>query len=364
MNSRQIFIILLFSCSYFFCQTNCAEPVIPTDPDTVIAHWPIDKKRQNSTSNAIQPLDAASALADARYYLAEANRPGQSQLYGLAQARLRPLITSGTTNIDILLAWAQTQQHLHEFNAALTALDQVFERDNRNLGAILLAARIYLIQGKHTQARQMCMGLMGHSDMLTLSGCLLETTSQEPQKLAASYEQLHQLVEREGLPNDERGPWLAQLLADMAMRMGNYEVATQCLEPLLTNASTNLLAQWAQAQLALGHYQQVLDQLAPVVRSTQEQDDALLLPLAIAEKSLGESTRQFWQNQLGERVALREQRQDKQHANELARYFLDVNQNPHKALYWAQLHYENSREASDKQLVERAQLAVTQSGAR
>jgi hypothetical protein len=362
MYSRQIVFISLFFCSYLFSESSNADPFIPTDPDKVIARWHVDKKRQNSTSNITQPLDAASALSDVRYYLAQAIYPGQSHLFVLAQARLQPLIASDTTNVDIWLSWAQIQQYLHEFDAALAALTRVVAQDSRNQRAILLASHIYLIQGKSGLARQMCMGLMGHSDMLTLSGCLLEATSQEPPKLAASYEQLHTLIEREGFPNDERGPWLAQLLADMAMRMGNHLLAIQYLEPLLANGSTNLLAQWAQAQLASGHYQQVVDKLAPIVRSTAEPDDALLLPLAIAEKSLGNANH-IWQQQFSERAALREQRQDKQHAKGLARYFLDVNQDPRKALYWAQLNYENSREASDRQLVERAQLAVTQSGA-
>ena len=88
-------------------------------------------------------------------------------------------------------------------------------------------------------------------------------------------------------------------------------------------------------------------------------DDLLLLQLAIAEKQLpNKENGKEWKAQLAARVLLREQRQDSQHANELARYYLDVNPQPQKALYWAKLHFENSREYNDKKLLARAKTAV------
>lgn len=332
-----------------------AKPFTPTDTATVIAHWPTDVNREHRQTT-VNNTDPASAATQANRYLSQAIRPGESRLYGMAQASLQPLISSATTNLDVWLAWAQIQQHQHNFSAAQRALVQVINIDPHNISANLLAARIHLIQGDHQQARQSCLKLLGYSDLLTASACVLEVTSQTPDKLAQSYEQLQQLIKREGLPNDERGPWIAQLLADMAMRLGDNTSAAQWLQPQLSNASVSLLAQWAQTQLAQGNYQQLLDYLAPILDSAKEADDTLLLPLAIAEKSTSTATK--WQSLLNERVALREQRQDKQHANELARYFLELNPQPQKALYWAQAHYESSHEASDKQLLERAQTAA------
>ncbi len=359
MNSRKYFFIRLILLTAFagVPLPSTALPTTPADPDTVIAQWPVDSKRIAITSQA--PVNEVAALADANQYLREANRPGQSRLYGLAQASLQPLIIKGTSNSDVWLAWAKIQQHQHRFTESLTALAKVFQTDPHNTTANLLAARIYLIQGNQQQARTACAHLLGHSDLLTASACLLEITSQAPEKLAESYTQLQQLAAREGLTGDERAAWIAQLLADMALRLGDYETAVQWLTPQLNNASVNLLAQWAQAQLAQGNAQEVITYLSPVVNGTPEQDDALLLSLALAEKSLrGNSLNphnKSWQTQLAERVALREQRQDKQHANELARFYMEVDTQPEKALYWAQVHYESSREASDRQLLERAQ---------
>lgn len=359
MNSRQIFLakLALLNALAGAPLPSTALPTTPTDPDTVIAQWPADSKRVVTRSQI--SVNEIAALADANQYLREANRPGQSRLYGLAQASLQPLMTKGTSNSDVWLAWAQIQQHQHKFTESLTALAKVFQIDPHNTTANLLAARIYLIQGNQQQARAACAHLIGHSDLLTASACLLEITSQVPDKLIDSYQQLKQLATREGLTGDERAPWIAQLLADMAMRLGDYKTAVQWLTPQLNNASVNLLAQWAQAQLAQGNAQEVITYLSPFVNGTPEQDDALLLSLALAEKSLRGNLlnphNKSWQTQLAERVALREQRQDKQHANELARFYIELDPQPQKALYWAQVHYENSREASDRQLLEQAQ---------
>jgi len=359
MNSRQIFFVKLILLSTFagISLPGAALPAIPTDPDTVIAQWPVDSKRIAIRSQS--PVDETVALNEANQYLREANRPGQSRFYGLAQASLQPSITKGTANSDVWLAWAQIQQHQHMFADSLVALEKVFQRDPHNITANLLAARIYLIQGNQQQARIACAHLLGHSDLLTASACLLEITSQAPEKLRESYQQLQHIAAREGLAGDERASWIAQLLADMAMRLGDYKAAVQWLTPQLNNASVNLLAQWAQAQLAQGNYQEVITYLSPILSNAPEQDDALLLSLALAEKSLSNNPlnahHKHWQTQLAERVALREQRQDKQHANELARFYMEVDTQPEKALYWAQVHYENSHEASDRQLLERAQ---------
>ena len=82
-------------------------------------------------------------------------------------------------------------------------------------------------------------------------------------------------------------------------------------------------------------------------------DDALLMRLALAEKKLNQKN--YWRDLLTERVQLREQRQDSLHSNELALYYLDINPNPQKALYWAKTNFSNTREYNDKKLLTRAE---------
>lgn len=366
MESRTLIFLSLLAGALFSPAVTHAERYTPEDPHTVIATWPIASSPELQRAQAekrLRPNDPAAVAALANNYLALASMPGESRLYGLAQATLKPFVDTKTENIQVWLAWAQVLQHQHAFDEALVALDKVLIREPNNVNANLLAARIYLIQDNAAKARQACLALLGNSDLFTTSTCVLEVTSHQQNQLGESYEQLVTLVKREGLPDDQRGPWIAQILADMALRLGKNKAAEDWLATRLQHAGVNYLAQWADTQFAQGEPQNVIDYLTPIVNAAPEIDDLLLLQLAIAEKALLQTSayppkEKQWFEKLTERIQLREQRQDNQHANEIARYYLDIDPQSQKALYWAQMHWQHSHEDSDKKLLERAQAAV------
>jgi hypothetical protein len=349
-----------------------AAPYTPQSNDDIIAQWaaPSNAALQSlKTASRLQPNDHATILALVNSYLAQAAQPGRSRFYGLAQAALKPLIEktiSDKTVSDknsgdpqLWLVWAQVQQHQHNFVVAQTALEKVFAADPSNETANLLAARIFIIQEKPLAARNSCLKLLGRADLLTITACSLEANSYlHPNDLNNSYQQLAELIQHQGLPNDERATWLIQLLADLALRNNDPATAATWLQQRLSNASVNYLAQWADVQLALGNSQAVMTQLAPIVTAAPEMDDALLVRLSLSEKNIGiKNTEEgkYWQTQVAERIALREQRQDSLHASELAIYYLDIAPNAQKALHWAEINFTNTREYSDKKLLARAQ---------
>lgn len=346
-----------------------AAPYVPKTADEIVAQWPalndaavqkIKSPLQNNNQGNTQAGDTAAVVALANVYLAQAALPGQSRLYGLAQAALKPAIEKSLTEnnpIDknLWLAWAQVQQHQHNFVVAQQALEKVLQQDPTDINANLLAARIYVIQENPLAARNACLKLLGSADLFTVTACSLEAnTYLNPDDLGSSYQQLKQLINSQGLPSDERGTWLIQMLADMAMRNKDPSAAASWLEQRLQNASVNYLSQWADVQLALNNAAQVIQHLTQVLNNVPEMDDALLLRLALAEKKIN-ATERLWQTQLTERVLLREQRQDNLHANEMTIYYLDINPNPAKALYWARINIVSAKEAHDKELLARAE---------
>jgi len=336
-----------------------AEPYTPTSGDDIIAHWAAptnDALQSIKTAARLKPNDPTTIVALANSYLAQASQPGQSRFYGLAQAALKPLIEQNLADKNVWLVWAQVQQHQHNFIVAQEAIAKVLNEEPANENANLLAARIYVIQEKPLAARNSCLKLLGSADLLTVTACSLEANSYlHPDDLKNSYEQLAKLVNAQGLPKDERATWLIQLLADFAMRSDDPTSAAAWLAQRLDNASVNYLAQWADVQLALNNNQAVLTQLTTIVTAAPEMDDALLMRLALAEKKLNQQN--HWQSLLTERVQLREQRQDSLHASELALYYLDINPNSQKALYWAKTNFANTREYNDKKLLARAEQA-------
>jgi tetratricopeptide (TPR) repeat protein len=337
-----------------------AAPRTPHAADEIVAEWPaLDKP-------LLQAGDVMAALALTNTYLAQASQPGQSRLYGLAQAVLKPFVENETAenkyNKNLWLAWAHVQQHQHNFLVAQAALEKVLQQDPTNENANLLAARIYIIQENFLAARNTCLRLLGSSDLLTATACSLEANSYvDTNELSNSYQQLTKLISAQGLPTDERGTWLIQILADMAIRANKPAAAAQWLEKRLENASVNYVAQWADVQFALHKPEQVISHLSKVVKAAPEVDDALLLRLALAEKTIN-ARDVYWKQQLKERVQLREQRQDTLHANELANYYLDIEPNAEKALHFAKINFESAREYSDKRLLARAQAFNQKSG--
>jgi len=337
-----------------------AEAYVPTEPDQIIAQWnttPSESLRVLQMQQRLQPKDPESVLQLANEYLVQAAQPGQSRLYGVAEALLKPLTESNSQNFDVLLAWTQVQQHQHRFTLAHEMLQKILPQQPDNNTANLLNARLYLIQGDAAAGQAACMRLLGHTDLLTLSACTLEARSTLGDKeLSESYAQLQQLVITQGLPADERQVWILQILADMAVRLNQPQAALDFLNQIKSKNSLSVWVQWADVNLALQNNQAVINDLTPLVSASSQADDSLLVRLAIAEKKIASAT--HWQTQVRERIALREQRDDQAHAADLTIYYLDIAPDADKALHWAERNWQQAREASDKQLLLRARQAA------
>ena len=363
MMKKQLQILCLWvsACSgIIYSHCVIAEAYTPTDPHQIIAQWTIAAPTSLNplqTQQRLQPQDPASVVTLANQYLTQAAQPGQSRLYGVAEALLKPLVENNTQDFSVLLAWAQVQQHQHRFAVAHNVVEKILAQQPDNLTANLLAARLQLIQGDAIAAQAICLRLLGHTDLLTLSACTLEARSTLGAKeLSESYTQLQQIVNSQGLPDDERQLWILQILADMAQREGKPQAAIEYLNTIKSRNSLSVWVQWADAQLALKNYQQVIDELTPLVDANTAADDSILVRLAIAEKNLASAT--HWQVQVRERMVLRELRDDQAHAADLAIYYLDLAPDAQKAVYWAERNWQQAREASDKQLLLRAQQAA------
>ena len=337
-----------------------AEAYVPTAPEQIIAQWntsPSEALRALQMQQRLQPQDPDSVLQLANAYLVQAAQPGQSRLYGVAEALLKPFIENNTNDFAVLLAWAQVQQHQHRFTLAQEILQKILPQQPDNITANLLNARLYLIQGNAASAQVACIRLLGHTHLLTLSACSLEARSTLGNKeLSESYAQLQQIVSTQGLPDDERKIWILQILADMAVRLQQPQATLDFLNQIKSKNSLSLWVQWADANLALQNNQVVIDELTPLVSTSSQVDDSLLVRLALAEKKIARTT--HWQTQVRERIALREQRDDQAHAADLAIYYLDIAPDANKALRWAERNYQLAREASDKDLLVRAQQAA------
>ncbi|WAJ70438.1 tetratricopeptide repeat protein [Catenovulum adriaticum] len=340
---KKILSLSLYLISGVSCLTVSAQSYIPKDNDFVLDSWQVNSNKSNQTS---------ASLTDIENLLEQAQYPGKSAYnVGRANALLKPHLKQDVSGKAWYLS-ARILQHQHQFQAALKDLDKSISKNKSLTSAWLLKANIHLALAQYSQARSACVSLLGQADMLTVASCSLEVESYQ-NKLKASYQQLTELVERYGLPDDESQVWILQILADMAHRLGQNKTAITWLEQYSEQLKPmSLLVLWSDIQLENNNAEAVDKQLSEVVNHAEFKDDALLLRLAIAEKQMNTGT--YWAEQTLARIQLRIQRNDRFHASEIARFYIDIAPNPSKALHWAEENWRMTKLAADKKLLEAA----------
>lgn len=332
-----------------------AEPYTPHNANEVVVDWgePV------STAANLSAQSADATLRWAARQVVEAKRPGQSFRYALAQQALdqltRAQVTGVAQRVELWRLRASLAQHSHRFDEAQDNLQQALALAPEHIEARLMAARIALLSGELERAAEHCQRLLGISDLLTASACLLEVRSVST-SAEQSYSALKQLVERSGWPIDARRPWLEQMLASLAERQGKLEEASQWLSVEAGEQSVSYLSQWADLQLQLQNPARVMQVFSSLGVEPENLDDVLLLQMALAENMRGENTE--WQSRMERRVALREARNDWQHAAHLSRYYLDIEPDAQRALFWARRNIKAAQEPYDKELLRRAEKAA------
>lgn len=336
------------SLCLLFIGNSLAAPYTPKDNNEVVATWKV-----------FNDTDQQMSLDDISDFIEQGQYPGEADYrYGRAKAWLQTKMANASPNAQTYYLYARVLQHQHQFDRALKALDRAIELKPTAVNSWLLKANIHLVQGDIVAARQACLTLIGKADILLISTCALEVASQNG-KLAESYQELARLYRLYQPANEPEKTWLVQILADMALKQDLAEAALGYLDQAnMDNAPVSLLALWSDVQLSLNQHQVVYDKLSNVIEQHPVQDDALLLRLAIAEKHLGNTVK--WQWAFAQRVKLREQRHDSLHASDLAQYYLKVDVQPKKALYWAKINWQIARQTNDRMLLEQAKALFSQ----
>lgn len=315
-----------------------AEPYTPAD-DEIIA-----KARTINTAHLNQ--DELMTL------LINSQQVGQTELrQGLLKNQLQQRYAQSPTP-QIGYMYARVLQREHQFSAALAITDAVLKRDPNHVNTHLLRANMLMVQGDFKAAKQQCLKLLALTAMDVINTCTFDVLSQDGQ-LAQSYQSLANSITSNKQSDNTR-----HVLAEMALRLNKPDEALAHIQSLpLKTAPVSLVVLWADIYLAQGNYQKVLNTLPALVNEKQNLEDALLLRLAIAEQHYNDTSLTQWQNLMAQRVALRELRQDSFHASDLAHYYLDINKQPEKALYWAKINWQQAKLDADQQLLTRAQGA-------
>lgn len=358
----QLSVLLALSFSPCVYAAPVSAAFVPQDLGFVLAEGDFSDTRSMQQSPPLAS-DIEATLFGVNRLIARSEAPGKSYLLDSAVKRLKPWMqaTGGKPSavdalpvqqqLDLRVTWAHLLQARHEFAGAHKQLKTVLSLDSRHGTALLMTARIHLIEGEIAAAKSACLKTLGVTDSLSTAVCLLDVNSQQG-KLQHSFDSLSAMLDSFPVQS-EQGEWAILTLNDMAMRLKRPKASEHLLQKLATTpGSSQYWIRWADTKLLLAKYEEVESALSKLADASPYLEDALLVRLAIAEQKIGRS--RHWQARAKQKIALRELRDDSLHAADIALFYLDVEPTPPRALRWAQINYDSVREPVDLALLERA----------
>jgi Tfp pilus assembly protein PilF len=339
-----------------------AAPFTPASDSEVVEKLPVSADPTLRTVESLRrqlasrPDDAALRLEIAQRYFDLAMAQGDPRFVGYASATIAPLEKVAPNEARYWLLRGLLQQYSHDFDNALQSLRRASELDPQAVAPVAWRAAIRMVQADYAEAAPECERLAAIAQPLQALGCssyLQASTG----KLREAYDGLAQALAKQAHPDPGIALWLQTRLAEMALRLQLPQEAQRHYRAALDQRITDqfLLGSYADFLLAQGRPGEVLKLLAGWERS-----DILLLRLALAGQAAKDPRAADWVTQLRERFAAAAQRGDRLHEQEAARWELEIERDPAKALAYARSNYERQREARDAEVLLRAAVAAKQ----
>ncbi len=359
LRSFTIFTTLIWSLMSL-ARVASSEPYRPMDDVQVLER--LSFKASDSVARELatlrtnvreNPRDLAPAIQLATRYIEQGRSEGDPRFLGQAQAILSPWWSEPTPPPAALLLRATIRQNAHEFNEALTDLDQVLAEQPTNAQAWLTKASILQVQARYDEARRACQRLTRLAASHVLLGCLSDIAGVTGQSVK-SRELLRQVLSDTTLSGRER-IWIATILAETTARTGAIREAEQYFSEAfkVDIKDQYLLGAYADFLLDQGHHRDVISLLQPETRA-----DGLLLRLALAEQALGLPSSRNHVAELAARFAASRDRGTTVHVREEARFTLALLHNAERAVPLAQANWNVQREPADARILLESALAA------
>lgn len=323
-----------------------AEPYLPADDGEVLERVPaatqtreLEPLRQRLLAS---PVDLTAAVQLATGYLKIGRETADPRFTSYAQATIAPWLKSPTPPAEVLVLSATALQSTHQFDAALTALDQALQADPTNAQAWLTKATVLQVQGKFAEAREACGKLLRSAGQLVAVSCIANVNGLNG-RLQQSYQSLERLIPMTAESPDLRS-WIEGQLGEMATRLGDPAAAERHILTALraTPGDVYLKAAYADLLLAQNRYTEVISLL-----DANEQQDVLLLRLAIAGKRSQHPSSRRWTDTFDARYRAARRAGDTSHLREYARFLLEVRGDAKAALEVARQNWQVQREPAD-----------------
>lgn len=339
-----------------------SEPYIPASDATVLEHLPSTRdprvrrfdalRRQTATK---PDLKRSVALANA--YLDYGRDTGDARYLGRAQAVVAPWLAKRPPPVDALLVQATILQSRHQFDESRRVLQAILRRDPDNSQAWLTLSAVALVQGDVREAQRDCAQLITGSDALVAGGCIAARSTVTGNAKGA-LRLLDMLLQQ--APNEQPSikSWVHGLMADAAKTLGDHARAEQEFKAALQLAPGDnfLIADYADFLLARDRPREALELTRPFAQS-----DTSFLRQVMAEAALGLPQAKADIATMASRFRDLEQRGDSRlYAREEARFVLELQHDPARALRLALDDWSYQRAPEDARILLQAALAAEQ----
>ncbi|MGX5174985.1 hypothetical protein ACUR5C_13265 [Aliikangiella sp. IMCC44653] len=317
----------------------------------------------HQTANSKGAENIVSGLNLVESYFDFAQLPGNSIFYDYAESILLPLIKKLKLQPELIsaqqverlnLSYANLLQQKHQFDSALNWLAKISKSSPSYPQSQLIYSRIKLIQGEPEAALNACKELIGISQLSFAHICMLEAKLIKGE-VTQSYQGLVKIKQQSTNWNINTQRWVHTLLGDASALLNKSQQSQDYYAFELGSAPVSQWLLWTNQAEANQDFINIYNKLENLAESKPQLEDSLLLRLARAEKYT-KNNAVFWQNKITQKMLLREKRKDKDHAADLAYFYIYLNPNPVKALMWAELNWASAKEPMDKQLLDIAQM--------
>lgn len=339
-----------------------AAPFVPRDDGEVVERLPLARDPALRTVESLRrqlasrPGDAALRLDIAERYFGLAMAQGDPRYVGYALSTIAPLEQAAAGDSRYWLVRGQLQQYGHDFESALRSLQRASELNPDAVDPVAWRAAVHMVQARYPAAAAECERLARIAQPLFAQGCTAYVRATTGQ-LVPAYDMLSDAAGAAKDASPELMLWVQTRLAEMAVRLQRWGDAERHYRAALSLGLTDqfLLASYADFLLQRERPGEVLQLLAGWERS-----DVLLLRLALAGRAAGDPRARDWSGQLRDRFEAAARRGDRLHEQEAARWALELQDDPAKALAHARSNYAVQKEPRDAETLMRAALAARQ----
>jgi tetratricopeptide (TPR) repeat protein len=271
-----------------------------------------------------------------------------------AQATIAPWLREARPPVAVLILNAIALQSSHQFDASVAMLDRALRAEPANAQAWLTKATVLQVQGKFSDARRACVQLVQSAGQIVAVSCIANVNSLSGQ-LEQSYRSLQDLLAGAASASPQLRSWISGQLGEMAVRISDPLAAENFFLAALKAVPGDVYIKAAYADVLLSQHRP--EEVLELLRDN-EQQDVLLLRLAIAGRQLRSPAATSWADAFAARYEASQRTGDSSHLREYARFALEVRGDASLALQMAQRNWQIQREPADVRVYVAAALAL------